>query len=172
MKEDYYEILGVSKSASASEIKKAYRKKAIQYHPDKNPGDKTAEANFKKAAEAYEVLSDPNKKSKYDQFGHSAFDGAAGFGGGTSNTIRLKIHEYDVFLCFVSVFLCACFTNLRAQEVARRRRITHVLLEKTIMDYFRLLLCFVCFWSLSPKNLFCYFLGVRLGRSSSVRYDG
>ena len=56
MKEDYYEILGVSKSASASEIKKAYRKKAIQYHPDKNPGDKTAEANFKKAAEAYEVL--------------------------------------------------------------------------------------------------------------------
>ena len=61
MKEDYYEILGVSKSATASEIKKAYRKKAIQYHPDKNPGDKTAEANFKKAAEAYEVLSDPNK---------------------------------------------------------------------------------------------------------------
>ena len=58
MKEDYYEILGVSKSASASDIKKAYRKKAIQYHPDKNPGDKTAEANFKKAAEAYEVLSD------------------------------------------------------------------------------------------------------------------
>ena len=82
MKEDYYEILGVTKNANASEIKKAYRKKAIKYHPDKNPGDKTAESNFKKAAEAYEVLSDPNKKSKYDQFGHSAFDGAGGFGGG------------------------------------------------------------------------------------------
>jgi len=77
----------VSKSASSAEIKKAYRKKAIQYHPDKNPGDKTAEANFKKAAEAYEVLSDPNKKAKYDQFGHSAFDGAGGFGAGGMNMI-------------------------------------------------------------------------------------
>lgn len=61
MKEDYYDILGVSKSATADELKKAYRKMAIKYHPDKNPGDKTAEENFKKAAEAYDVLSDPNK---------------------------------------------------------------------------------------------------------------
>ena len=80
MKEDYYDILGISKSASDSEIKKAYRKKAIQYHPDKNPGDSEAEVNFKKAAEAYEVLGDPNKKARYDQFGHQAFEGGQGFG--------------------------------------------------------------------------------------------
>ena len=98
MKEDYYEILGVAKNASASEIKKAYRKKAIQYHPDKNPGDKTAESNFKKAAEAYEVLSDPNKKSKYDQFGHSAFDGAGGFGGGGGMNMD------DIFSQFGDIF--------------------------------------------------------------------
>ena len=98
MKEDYYEILGVTKNASASEIKKAYRKKAIQYHPDKNPGDKTAESNFKKAAEAYEVLSDPNKKSKYDQFGHSAFDGAGGFGGGGGMNMD------DIFSQFGDIF--------------------------------------------------------------------
>ena len=97
MKEDYYEILGVSKSASESEIKKAYRKKAIQYHPDKNPGDKTAESNFKKAAEAYEILSDPNKKSKYDQFGHSAFDGAGGFGGGGMDMDDIFSQFGDIF---------------------------------------------------------------------------
>ena len=66
MKEDFYEILGVSKSASSAEIKKAYRKKAIEYHPDKNPGDKEAETNFKKAAQAYEVLSDSKKRQQYD----------------------------------------------------------------------------------------------------------
>ena len=67
-KQDFYEILGISKDASAAEIKKAYRKKAIEFHPDKNPGDATAEENFKKAAEAYEVLSDADKKARYDQF--------------------------------------------------------------------------------------------------------
>lgn len=83
-KRDYYEVLGLNKSASDDEIKKSYRKLAKKYHPDMNPGDKQAEENFKEVNEAYAVLSDPEKKSKYDQFGHSAFDpsmGGGGFGG-------------------------------------------------------------------------------------------
>lgn len=81
-KRDYYEVLGISKNASESEIKKAYRKMAIKYHPDKNPGDKEAEEKFKEAAEAYEVLSNPDKKARYDQYGHAGMGGAGGFGGG------------------------------------------------------------------------------------------
>lgn len=85
-KRDYYEVLGVSKGASADEIKKAYRKLAVKYHPDKNPGDKEAEEKFKEAAEAYSILSDPDKKAKYDQFGHAGVDGAApDFSGGFGN---------------------------------------------------------------------------------------
>lgn len=80
-KRDYYEILEVTKTATVEEIKKAYRKKAIQYHPDKNPGDKEAEEKFKEAAEAYDVLSNPEKRSRYDQFGHAGVSGAAGNGG-------------------------------------------------------------------------------------------
>ena len=97
MKEDYYKILGVSKGASASEIKKAYRKMAIKYHPDKNPGDSAAEEKFKEAAEAYDVLSNPEKKSRYDQFGHQAFQGGgAGFGGG--------MNMDDIFSQFGDIF--------------------------------------------------------------------
>ena len=82
-KRDYYEVLGVSKGASADEIKKAYRKLAVKYHPDKNPGDKEAEEKFKEAAEAYSVLSDPDKKARYDQFGHAGVEGAGpDFSGG------------------------------------------------------------------------------------------
>ncbi|TCK98399.1 molecular chaperone DnaJ [Natranaerovirga hydrolytica] len=84
-KRDYYDILGVSKNASDAELKKAYRRVAKQYHPDMNPGDKEAEVKFKEASEAYEVLSDSNKRAQYDQFGHSAFSngaGGQGFGGG------------------------------------------------------------------------------------------
>ena len=80
-KRDYYEILGINKGAGAAEIKKAYRKKAIEFHPDKNPDDTGAEAKFKEAAEAYEILSDDNKKARYDQYGHAGMGGAGGGGG-------------------------------------------------------------------------------------------
>ena len=83
-KRDYYEVLGVGKSATPDEIKKAYRKMAIKYHPDKNPGDKDAEEKFKEAAEAYDVLSNPEKRQRYDQFGHAGVGGAAGGPGGFS----------------------------------------------------------------------------------------
>ena len=97
MKQDYYDILGISKVASASEIKKAYRKKAIEFHPDKNPGDSNAEAKFKDAAEAYEILGDNDKKAKYDQYGHSAFDGSQGFGGGGMNMDDIFSQFGDIF---------------------------------------------------------------------------
>jgi molecular chaperone DnaJ len=100
MKRDYYEILGVSKNASADEIKKAYRKVAMQFHPDRNPGDKAAEEKFKEAAEAYEILSDQDKRSQYDRFGHNAFGpgrGNGGFGGGGMNMDDIFSQFGDIF---------------------------------------------------------------------------
>ena len=98
-KKDYYEVLGVAKTAGEDEIKKAYRKKAIQYHPDKNPGDRTAEEKFKEAAEAYEVLSDKDKRARYDQFGHAGMGGAAGggFSGGGMSMDDIFEHFGDIF---------------------------------------------------------------------------
>jgi molecular chaperone DnaJ len=98
-KRDYYEVLGVSKGATDKEIKDAYRKMAIKYHPDRNQGDKVAEEKFKEAAEAYDILSTADKKQKYDQFGHQAFDGSGGFGGFGGG-----MNMEDIFQNFGDVF--------------------------------------------------------------------
>ncbi|MBA7516984.1 Chaperone protein DnaJ [subsurface metagenome] len=98
-KRDYYEVLEISKNASEDEIKKAYRKQALKFHPDKNPGDKQAEEKFKEAAEAYEILRDPQKRQRYDQFGHAGVSGAAGGGfSGAGMTIE------DIFNQFGDIF--------------------------------------------------------------------
>lgn len=99
-KRDYYEVLEVAKNASADEIKKAYRKKAIQFHPDKNPDDKEAEEKFKEAAEAYDVLSNPDKRARYDQFGHAGMSGAAGNGGPYGGGMSMD----DIFSMFGDIF--------------------------------------------------------------------
>jgi molecular chaperone DnaJ len=97
-KRDYYEILGVSKGAGADEIKKSYRKLALQYHPDRNPGDKAAEEKFKEAAEAYDVLSNEEKRARYDRFGHQGMSGNGGFGGGAGMNME------DIFSQFGDIF--------------------------------------------------------------------
>ncbi|MBK8443794.1 MAG: molecular chaperone DnaJ [Sphingobacteriales bacterium] len=98
-KRDYYEILGVAKGATADEIKKAYRKVALQYHPDRNPGDKVAEDKFKEAAEAYEILSDEQKRAQYDRFGHGGVNGQGGFGGAGGG-----MNVEDIFENFGDIF--------------------------------------------------------------------
>tara|TARA_R110000787_G_scaffold81036_2_gene175894 strand:+ start:48514 stop:49644 length:1131 start_codon:yes stop_codon:yes gene_type:complete len=104
VKEDFYIILGVSKEASGTEIKKAYRKKAIEFHPDKNPGDAKAEEKFKQAAEAYEILSDADKKAKYDRFGHQAFEGGGGGGGFGGGFGGGGMNMDDIFSQFGDIF--------------------------------------------------------------------
>jgi molecular chaperone DnaJ len=100
-KRDYYDILGISKNATAEEIKKAYRQKALKFHPDKNPGDSEAEEKFKEAAEAYEVLSNPEKKQRYDQFGHAGLgNGGGGYGGGFGGGMSME----DIFSQFGDIF--------------------------------------------------------------------
>jgi molecular chaperone DnaJ len=96
-KRDYYEILGVSKNADDAEIKKAYRQMALKHHPDKNPGDKASEEKFKEAAEAYDVLSNPEKKSRYDRFGHAGMNGQSGFSGGGMSMDDIFSHFGDIF---------------------------------------------------------------------------
>lgn len=103
-KRDYYEVLGIEKNASADEIKKAYRKLAMKYHPDKNPDDKKAEENFKEAAEAYEVLSDADKKARYDQYGHAGLEGAFGNGGFNWGNFTHGGEFDDIFGGFESIF--------------------------------------------------------------------
>src|SRR5436853_7285540 len=103
-KRDYYEILGVGKNAGGDEIKKAYRKVAMQYHPDRNPGDKSAEEKFKEAAEAYEILSDADKKAQYDRYGHA---GVSGNGRGYGHGMNME----DIFSQFGDIFGDDLFGN-------------------------------------------------------------
>jgi molecular chaperone DnaJ len=117
-KRDYYDVLGVSKGASAEELKKAYRKMALKYHPDKNPDDKEAEEKFKEAAEAYEVLSNPDKRSRYDQFGHRGVSGSGGFGGQHMSMDDIFSHFGDIF---GSAFGGGFSSGFGGQRSGRRR---------------------------------------------------
>ncbi len=117
MKRDYYEILGVAKNASAEEVKKAYRKVAMQFHPDRNPGNKEAEDKFKEAAEAYEVLNDADKRSQYDRFGHNAFGNGRGNGYGSGG-----MNMDDIFSQFGDIFGDSGFGSFFGGNLGRSRR--------------------------------------------------
>lgn len=121
-KRDYYEVLGVAKTATADELKKAYRKLALKYHPDRNPGDKAAEEKFKEAAEAYDVLSDPDKRAKYDQWGPSM--GPAGFGGGGGGASYGGMSMDDIFAHFGDIFGGGSFGGFGGAAGSSRRRRT------------------------------------------------
>ena len=131
-KRDYYEVLGVSKDASADDLKKAYRKLAMKYHPDRNPGDKEAEEKFKEAAEAYDVLSDPDKRARYDRFGHAGLDGNGfgGSGGGMSMD--------DIFSHFGDIFSEFGFDfggrSSRSQATVRRGTNIRIKVELTLAE--------------------------------------
>ncbi len=118
-KRDYYEILGVTKSSTADEIKKSYRKIALQFHPDRNPGNKEAEDKFKEAAEAYEILSNPDKRAQYDRFGHAGMGNSGGFGGhGGPGGMRME----DIFQNFGDIFGNDMFGNMFGQQGGGGRR--------------------------------------------------
>lgn len=125
-KRDYYEVLGVSKNATPEELKKAYRKLALKYHPDKNPGDKAAEEKFKEAAEAYDVLNDPDKRAKYDQWGHNMGPSGFGGGGGAGGFHASGMSMEDIFSQFGDIFGGGSFGGFRqygsTSGGARRRR--------------------------------------------------
>ena len=104
-KRDYYEVLGVSKDVDEATLKKAYRKVAKKYHPDMNPGDAEAEKKFKEASEAYAILSDPEKRRQYDQFGHAAFEGGAGGAGGYGGLILMELISVTYLVISLATFL-------------------------------------------------------------------
>jgi molecular chaperone DnaJ len=140
-KRDYYEVLGINRDSSTDEIKKAYRKLALKYHPDRNPGDKGAEEKFKEATEAYEVLRDKEKRAQYDQFGHSGFAGAGaegfgGFSGGfdLSDALRAFMRDFGGFGGFDDFFGAAASSGRRSGRKVRRGNDLQVKLQLTLRD--------------------------------------